>query len=202
MPSPETWIDVLERIRETGGLSRSPQLRELYGIAVEDGRRLLGARFRKLPADERDDLVHVALSRIFGMLESAERPRALFITVLTRVAIDYFRRREQKHEVLVGDVPDVVQQEQRNDHAVSPEDHVSAQEEKDAQRKDLEHRLLDLLSPRQREILLDYSEDVPSAETAARLGTTAANVDQIRCRALKRLRSAVCGGVRADGERR
>ena len=144
---------------------RSPHFAELYVIAVADGQRAL-ARFRRIDASRRADLIHDLLVRSLDAILRARSPRAFFVTSLTHLAIQWLRR---------------------GDARVLPEPAREVVDERDAaQGLDLS-RVLERLSPRDARIVLAVAMGEDRLEVARAHGVSRDNVDQIVSRARTRL---------------
>jgi RNA polymerase sigma-70 factor (ECF subfamily) len=109
-------------------------------------------------------------------------------SIVINLCYDELRRRRRRPEELVGDfsAPEVQWMHLVND--ASPEDLVSAAEER-REAHDLAHRLLDTLRPEDRMVMvLKESEDMSVAEIAAAMGWSEAKVKIRAFRARQALR--------------
>ncbi|MDP3277929.1 MAG: hypothetical protein Q8Q09_22280 [Deltaproteobacteria bacterium] len=84
----DQWAQAIERWREAQGrAARIDAERALLALALRSGFRAL-ARFREIPEDERRELVHDAFVRLLQSYPEDSWSLALFVSVLTRLAID------------------------------------------------------------------------------------------------------------------
>jgi RNA polymerase sigma factor (sigma-70 family) len=166
MATAHEWQLVRERIVRAPDARRSPDFRALYALAMDDGQRALRS-FKKLDAARRVDLVHDLLATRMDAILDAESPRALFMTSLGRLAIQWLRRKDAEVLEPVTPTPDGTDRDP-------------------AHRLDL-IRTLERLPPRDRQVLLAVAMGEDREEIARVLGTSRENVDQIVSRARKRL---------------
>ena len=130
-----------------------------------------------------EDLVQTALERAYVAWPRIQRKGAqesYVRSILTRAAIDRTRQRTRRGEVVTDDVPDVPV------HEVGPED------------RDEVFALLEVLSPRQRAVVvLRYYDDLSEAQIAEALGCSAGAVKShaSRAMALMRAHSSVLSGA-------
>ena len=122
-----------------------------------------------------EDLVQTALERAYVAWPRIQRKGAqesYVRSILTRAAIDRTRQRTRRREVVTDDVPDVPV------HEVGPED------------RDQVFTLLEVLSPRQRAVVvLRYYDDLSEAQIAEALGCSAGAVKSHASRAMALMRA-------------
>lgn len=125
------------------------------------------------------DLVQESFLKAFAGLKTyrAEMPFSAWLrAIVINLCHDELRRKRRKPEELVGDFTEPELDWMQLVNTATPEEIVSAAEEK-RHAHDLAHRLLDTLRPDDRMVLvLKDSEDMAVAEIAAALGWSAAKV--------------------------
>ncbi len=125
------------------------------------------------------DLVQESFLKAFAALKTyrAEMPFAAWLrAIVINLCYDELRRRRRKPEELVGDFTEPELDWMQLVNTASPEDIVAAAEER-RNAHDLAHRLLDMLKPDDRTVLvLKDSEDMSVSEIAATLGWSEAKV--------------------------
>lgn len=141
-----------------------------------------------------EDLMQTTLLKIYRAwpkVTHAEATTNYARTVLLRTWLDEKRRPWRRSEVRSGEVPDV------SDTAPSPD---AAAER--SWRRDLVHRALLRVAPRQRAVLvLRYFDDLSIAETAAAMRCSAGTVKSQAARGLANLRTAM-DEIEAEDEQR
>ncbi len=122
-----------------------------------------------------EDLVQTALEKAYVAWLRIERKgaqEAYVRSIMTRAAIDRTRQRSRRGEVVTDEVPDVPV------HQTGPED------------RDHVFGLLELLSPRQRAVVvLRYYDDLSEAQIAEALGCSAGAVKAHASRAMAVMRA-------------
>jgi RNA polymerase sigma-70 factor (sigma-E family) len=122
-----------------------------------------------------EDLVQTALEKAYVAWPRIERKgaqEAYVRSIMTRAAIDRTRQRTRRGEVVTDQVPDVPV------HQAGPED------------RDHVFGLLELLSPRQRAVVvLRYYDDLSEAQIAEALGCSAGAVKSHASRAMAVMRA-------------
>jgi DNA-directed RNA polymerase specialized sigma24 family protein len=92
----DQWVQAIDRWRAANGQhARSAAERTLLELAMQSGLRTL-RRFREIPEDERRELVHDAFVRLLHSYPEESWSHALFLSVLTRLAIDTVRSAAHK----------------------------------------------------------------------------------------------------------
>jgi RNA polymerase sigma factor (sigma-70 family) len=178
MATADEWRQVRDAVVASEDPDSSPHTRKLYAWAVEDGSKEL-ARKWAYSSERSIDLIHNVLARNWTEILEAESPRALFIWVLVRRAID--RNRRLKRET---SVEPLVMEESVVANEAAPDEQAKHRSRLDAVLAWLEVEL----SPRDlrvfvaRALLGESSREVAEAE-----GLTIANVDQIVSRGRARL---------------
>lgn len=149
------------------------------------------------------DLAQESFTKAFAGLSTyrAEMPFASWLRrIVINVCYDELRRRQRRPEELVGSFGDAEAAWVELVNSATPEEIVAgAQERREAH--DLAHRLLALLKPDDRTVLiLKESEELSVAEIAAQLGWSEAKVKIRAFRARRALRKAaerILGHARA-----
>jgi RNA polymerase sigma-70 factor (TIGR02957 family) len=166
---------------------RERLLHELRPIAFAIAYRMLGS------VSEAEDVVQEALLRVNQALDGGEQiesPRAFLATVTTRLAINELRSARARREQYVGEwLPEPIITDGEDDPARHAEmaDSLSL----------AMLILLESLSPEQRAVLLLHDVfDYSSAEIAAIVGKSEANVRQLATRARRHIEQRRGGRVR------
>jgi RNA polymerase sigma-70 factor (sigma-E family) len=122
-----------------------------------------------------EDLVQTALEKAYVAWPRIQRKGAqesYVRSIMTRAAIDRTRQRTRRGEVVTDEVPDIPV------HQVGPED------------RDQVFALLEVLSPRQRAVVvLRYYDDLSEAQIAEALGCSAGAVKSHASRAMAVMRA-------------
>ncbi len=173
MAAREEWDDVIARILAADVPAKSPHVRRLYEIAVDDGRRFL-ASFRHQIDDERAlDLVHDVLAMNLEDVLAAETPRAFFCVAVRRRAVSWLRR---------GDAAVAAADDAERGSGVD-------EDERRGFLLDARSLLADL-SERDRAIVVAVAAGEDVAVVARELGVSPANIYQIVSRARKRCKES------------
>ena len=103
MATSEEWRVVVARIRLAGTALRSPDLADLYELAVHDGEAILARRYGDVRSDERRDLVHDVLIKALDEIVAADNPRGYFLVCLrnhvtSQLRLEMTRRTEVDEE--------------------------------------------------------------------------------------------------------
>lgn len=166
MPTAHDWQIARQRITSAPDPARSREIGVLYRLAIADGTRALRT-FSKIDEERRADLIHDLLATRLDAILAADSPRALFVTALIRLAIQWIRRKDA--EVREG-----------------PAVHVDGIDRDPAYGIDV-RRALEKLGPREARVLLAVAIGEDRDEIARVHGTSRQNVDQIVSRARRRL---------------
>jgi RNA polymerase sigma-70 factor (ECF subfamily) len=147
------------------------------------------------------DLVQESFLKAFAGLKTyrAEMPFGAWLrAIVINLCYDELRRRRRRPEELVGDFTEPELDWMQLVNTATPEEIVSAAEEK-RQAHDLAHRLLDTLRPDDRMVLvLKDSEEMAVSEIAAALGWSEAKVKIRAFRARQLLRKQAERILRAE----
>jgi RNA polymerase sigma factor (sigma-70 family) len=177
MSTADEWRELCGLVAESEDPLESPHLSRLFTLALDDSRRILGARF---DASRRDDLAHDAIARLLAHLDAflqATSPRRYFATTLRRLAADDHRGPRARREVLSDDIEEV------------PRSH---REPAVGLQRDLRAAWA-RLDPREAKALAANADGADGQEIASLLGVSRANAYQILSRGKKHLRALLDG---------
>lgn len=169
----EEWLRVCDALAEAVGTARREHEERLYALARETGVAALRGRW-KYDEDVAMELVHDVLMRSLEQIVRAEHPRALFLWILNKHAINTYRRHSR--ELAVGEVPE------------SAPRHEAPRTESSLELNAVIGLLRSELSPRDLRVFIARCFGASSKEVAAAEGLSVANVDKIVSRARARLK--------------
>lgn len=161
-----------DALRQEEEPERSPHAKALYALARRTGVAALKRRW-SYSEEEAMDVVHDVLATRFQMVVDAELPRAFFLTILVRQAIDRYRRRRPNEE-----------------EELAPERVGAASWSQGAalELAEVMTFLRNELSPRDFSVFGARCVGASSKEVGDAMGLSSANVDQIVSRARARLK--------------
>lgn len=166
MPTAHDWQLARQRITSTHDPARSREIVVLYRLAIADGTRALRS-FSKIDEERRADLIHDLLATRLDAILAADSPRALFLTALSRLAIQWIRRKDAEvHESPAAQAEGI---DRDPGHAIDV------------------RRALAKLGARDARVLFAVAIGEDRDEIARVHGTSRQNVDQIVSRARRRL---------------
>jgi DNA-binding NarL/FixJ family response regulator len=173
----EEWLAAVEELKQLQKAGKDVRTVREYGrfyqLSLQWGARVLRARARELGVDACQDLVADLATSKLELLIAADRPRAYFVTALSRRAqrLVQERRRTRLEPDPDASVPD-----------------SGAGEDVAAFHVTVRQRLA-MLAPREQQVVGALARGVSREEIARELGISRAGVDQI----LSRLRRRTSG---------
>ena len=164
------WREVVHRIRAAADPLASPDLVDLYQLAIQLAGRVL-SRHADLNKADREDLACDVFARAHRSIVEADKPMSMFITCLLNALCSRYRKKKL-HPETSFELGAFGSRLPGRAH-----DHEFVLDARAA---------LEALSERDREILVAVAEDADRDELARDHGTTRGNIDQIVSRARRR----------------
>lgn len=191
----DSAVEIVRLLRATAAEARDAGARQLV---ANYGDRLFGYLVNTVGLEELDaaDVLNAALYRAILRIDQLKSPEKLvgwLYKLAYRAGVDWHRRSRARHEVPLEQEPLLVDPDEFRDQ--DPGSAVTAR----AERVDA---VLEMLSPRDREVLSAVAHDLTNEEIAEVLGVTPGHARVLRHRASERFRKAYArlgGGERAAG---